>query len=474
MLPIPWTPQPDEVRSAGQEAERAMVRDFLDHQRERVHDLREPLLEIKPFMVDGRLVGVEYDRRESAAALEELRVRLSLPAGDVVKPLGMVLWLESGYYYGDKGRATRIKSYLYFHSSGETIDYCVPGEVVPSESGPVFQCGNGMYARRSVVLQGPLFLRQVQPWSWDDWDLLVALDEEEARENHRHEAAIADIHARRETYFDGLPQYEAERYNSEANVASHLRNRDSVPVPGAIWTNNRDQVAVIVDLHTVWRREGGTGNDHFQAVEMLFPDGRRQWVDIEAERWTGMPIWTTIGRAVVLERRLQGDHTWEATIEGEGHFPGSGRMFKSPWSFRVDMSDREFAVRLAAALGWASPAAQAIDLDGNEVGEPNIVAGQWLRVPYGRSMRWAQVCHVSTYGHPVDPAQTRLYLRDTEGKLYVLVETDVRKLNPVLKPPFMAGPVRHGIPKSPRLVLNLPEAPTEEPKALTAGAAETE
>lgn len=469
-LPMTWTPQPTEIRSAGKEAGRAVVRDFLDHQWERVHDLKEPLLDIEPFVVEGRMVRVEYNRRESAGALEELRVRLSQPAGAKVRPLGLVSWLESSHYYGDKGRASRTKSYLYFHTSGETIDYCVPGHVVPSEDGPVFRCGSGIYERHQVIFEGPLFRRQVQAWSWSDWDLLVALDAEEASENARHEAAIADIHARRQTHFDGLPEYEAARYNSEVNAPTDRLRGKAVPVPGAIWTNNRDEVAVIVDVQTSYSGRPMSGA---HGVEMLFPDGRRQWVDTDAERWAGMPIWSTIGRAIVLERSLErgvrGARGWEPTIDGTGHFPGSGRRHKSPWAFRVSMSNREYAIRLAAALGWKAPALTAIDLDGHEVVEPDIQAGQWLRVPYGRSVRWAQVCYVETWGYPIDEGKTCLYLRDTEGKLYYLTETEVWKLNPVLEPPLLAGPIHHGIPQSPRLVLHLPEAPQEEPKALGAG-----
>lgn len=465
-LPMTWTPQPTEIRSAGKEAGRSVVRDFLDHQWERVHDLKEPLLNIEPFVVEGRMVRVEYNRRESAGALEELRVRLSQPAGAKVKPLGLVSWLESSHYYGDKGRASRTKSYLYFHTSGETIDYCVPGHVVPSEDGPVFRCGSGIYERHQVIFEGPLFRRQVQAWSWSDWDLLVALDAEEASENARHEAAIADIHARRQTHFDGLPEYEAARYNSEVNAPTDRLRGKAVPVPGAIWTNNRDEVAVIVATRADYSRSCGSP---VHLAEMLYPDGRRQWVDLDVERWAGMPIWPSIGRAIVLQRELYGRPGHRAAIEGTGHFLGAGRH-ENPWSFAVRLSDCEFALRLAAALGWTKPASFAQDLDGNLVTEPDIQPGQWVRVPYRRATSWAQVCHVMTYGYPVDDGKTRLYLRDKEGRLYYLLESEVREINPGLAPPpLLAGPIHRGVPQDARLFLHLPEAPCDEPAALTTG-----
>ena len=112
------------------------------------------------------------------------------------------------------------------------------------------------------------------------------------------------------------------------------------------------------------------------------------------------------------------------------------------------LSRYEYAVRLAAALQWAAPQTLALDLNGEPVPEYTAFqAGQWVRVPYRRSTRWALLCHVED--HSDAPAAL---LRDQTGRLYHLPLAVIQAANAAPWPPWLAGPIAPGMPESPRLL----------------------
>lgn len=457
-LPIPWAPGRGILRAAAAEAPAAEVRAYLQARN------REPLSkatldatasDIGPFMAHGKLVRVRYEREKNLHDLDELRVRFGLGPRATITPLGLVYTLRppfTGAAPYENGQAGRLRLFLYLSESAETIDYCIEGHLLEEPDGPVFECRvwHGGFSNDGVVrTQGPFLRRQVHPFTWEEHDLLQAFDAEEAREDERHRKAIEDLYLRRATFYDGLPVYEAHSFNMNVHAPSHAQSLYAAP--GALLTNNRDEVSAVVGAGGVFTNYAPGSTEH---AELLFPDGRRRIVDIKAERWSGMPIWPAIGRAIVLERRL-----WPATIRGEGHFPHAGRH-DNPWSFEIQLTSYEFAVRLAAALGWAKPDHFATGLSGERIDDPDLHEGQWVRVPYRRSTRWAQVCRIED---PWDMSDASLFLRDQEGRLYYLPATAIRDLNPDLEPPFLAGPVQEGIPESPALRLHLPGPPAPDP-----------
>jgi len=449
---VPWEATTEKVVSIGVEAPEADVRAFMDARWERARDAGDTAVDIGAFDLDGRIVQVVYDRKESLDCLESLRVRFGLAPRAVVRPVGVAMYLYPTY--GDnpsvenRGSAGRERLYLYFHASSETIDYCVPGVIERGPNGYVFRCRPPSGHGGKALLEGPFLKRHVSSFNWDRWSTLRAIDADVAAEEERHARAMYALAARRATTLDGLPDYRAAHYNIATNAGDP--HGQVQPKAGTLWTNNRDEIVAIVGRD--WRFKHGS--------ELLYPDGRRRWADLRVERWAPLPVWPQLGRAVVLERELYGrdrDEWNHPVIKGEGHFPGAGRH-RNPWEFSVRLSSYEFAFRLAAALGWQPPVRYATGPDGEPVKEPDLHAGQWVRVFYRRKPRWALVvhCQTRTFREETD----HVYLRDEENHLYYLTDDEVRALNPDLQAVFLAGPVTQGIPDRAVLTLHILEAPT--------------
>lgn len=424
---------------------------------------REPThtVSIAPFMWDGRLVRVASSPTSDRWALEELAVRFGLAAEDTITPLGMVYHLSP--YGAQYGLAQGVRVMLYFERSRETIDFCLSGTLEPADEGWWFKPERGA---GHLHFSGPYFRRQLVPFRWETLDALGRLALQEKLEDERHQEAVGQIRAERQLLYETtFRPYEAGEYNRQ--VEDPWNRGLPKLVAGTLWVNGRDEVAVLV---AVWGHPDST----LAWAELLYPDGRRRRAYIYLERWTPLPVWPQLHRVQVLKPTLlsREEGQYKAVVQGVGHFPSGGRH-RDPWTMPVELSHYEFAVRLAAALGWVAPTQPAVGLDGELVQDPDFQPGQWIQVTYRRARRWAQICRIDRhlpYGqlyHP-DPSQDRrdFWVRDTTGRLSVVSGVTVRTLNTAGVPRFLAGPVTEGIPASPALYW-VDEAPA--PAALTCG-----
>ena len=401
---------------------------------------------IAPFMWDGRLVWVASNATADRWALEDLAVRFGLAAEDTITPLGLVYHLTP--YGAQSGLAQGVRVMLYFQRSRETIDFCLAGTLEPADEGWLFKPERGA---GHLHFTGPYFRRQLVPLRWETLDALGQLALKEKLEDERHQETVATIHAaRQQLYETTFRPYEAGEYNRQ--VEDPWNRGLPKLVAGTLWVNGRDEVAALV---AVWGHSDST-----QAwAELLYPDGRRRRAYLYLERWTPLPVWPQLHRVPVLNPTLLSREAgqYEAAIHGVGHFPGGGRH-RDPWTMPVTLSHYEFAVRLAAALGWVAPTQPAVGLDGEVVQDPDFQPGQWITVTYRRERRWAQICRIDQhlpYGQLYDPDPTQdrrdFWVRDTTGRLSVVLGSTVRALNVRGIPTLLAGPVTAGIPASPAL-----------------------
>jgi len=473
-LPMLVTPGEGGVlRSIGQEVPQEEYREFLRVQYGPPHGqgwkVPRRTLRILPIVVDGREVPVVFSSDDMLTVLEKLAQRFGLPDGAEVRPLGLAFVLQPGRgeYHHELG------TLLYFQESHETIDFCLRGNLRDEGGRLCFVLGqrDGATSLAASPMEGPFFKRQVTPFAWEAWETYDAFYRAEVEARRIYETTVQDIRTRRSHFFvENFGEYDAMRYHSF--VHSPPDATGFTAAAGTLWASNKDEVAVIVET-----RGTAFGNG---VVEMLFPDGRRRQVDLAVERWSPMPAWDTIGRVVVLNRGLEPIDQGalqrfddKAFLRGEGHFPGGGRH-PNPWIYPVRISRYEYACRLAAALGWAAPAAQALDLDGQMMAEPGLQTGEWVLVPARGGLRPALVCNVtdlhqtSSYGGDHWP-EPHAFLRDEAGHLYNLTVSEVLAVNP--RPPhpvFLAGPVLQGIPESPVLTWQ-PSRPATPQKSISEG-----
>lgn len=402
---------------------------------------------VASMIIDG--IEIQVDRGATVPLPPDFFLRFHLDDSAVLQPLGLAYLCDE--FQDDRAAPGTLRLLTWFHESRETIDFPVVGNLFyAADHGYHFQL-----AENNGFLHAPIFKRVLVPFDWSLWHRATVFDHQEAAEQERHQAEVVRIRRDRAEFLSAnFTPFRDRSWDYSRGT------RDTTP--GTLWANLHDQLAVLL----------GSGGD---GAQMLFADGHRELVNLNLGRWAQMPADREWGRKVVLDRRLwmagpNGTPTC-AEIHGTGPFAGAGRRGRrgwDKWSYEVHMTTYEYAVRVAAAMGWAEPSPERIsEADSKENPESLFVAGEVIRVPYRKGFRKALICEVvPRYGwiaseHGGAPRPNWLLVRDEGGRQYVILDMDVLAFNPRERPPFLGGPIVHGHPESPYVLWSEPDLTTK-------------